>query len=62
MHKDKIAFLKVKGICFGCLKLGHMNKDCKAHLTYKVCDKRHPSILHIKFKGNEMKAEDRRYQ
>lgn len=29
IHKDKIAFLKKKGICCGYLKLGHMGKDCK---------------------------------
>ncbi len=46
-HRDKINFLKEKGICFACLCIGHRSKDCDKHLTYKVCSQKHPSILHI---------------
>lgn len=27
-HKNKIYFLKGKGICFGCLGAGHLRRDC----------------------------------
>lgn len=57
MHKDKIVFLKEKGICFGCLKRGHMSKDCKGRLICKVCNAKHPSILHIQFKEKESKTD-----
>lgn len=53
MHKDKITFLKEKGVCFGCLKVGHMSKDCKARLICSVCNRNHPSVLHIQFKEKE---------
>lgn len=28
-HNEKIAFLKENGVCFGCLCIGHMSKDCR---------------------------------
>lgn len=50
-HRDKIAFLKQNGICFGCLtKAGHISKDCAQRLTCSICTKRHPSALHIAVK------------
>lgn len=47
VHRDKINFIKEKGICFGCLKVGHMSKDCRKHLDCNVCHQNHPSVLHI---------------
>ncbi|KAL0157129.1 hypothetical protein M9458_048375, partial [Cirrhinus mrigala] len=46
-HKDKIEFLKTKGLCFGCITQGHLSKDCKKRLTCQECSKMHPTILHI---------------
>lgn len=48
-HKDKVKFVKDKGLCFGCLKHGHMKRSCTGQLTCKVCQKGHPTILHIVF-------------
>lgn len=50
MHREKIDFLKKRGVCFGCLKVGHMSKDCNSSLTCDVCNKNHPEILHIEQK------------
>ncbi|XP_034093136.1 uncharacterized protein LOC117560379 [Gymnodraco acuticeps] len=36
-HRDKIQFLKEKGICFGCLCIGHINRDCKQRLICETC-------------------------
>nr|XP_057925588.1 uncharacterized protein LOC131127575 isoform X1 [Doryrhamphus excisus]XP_057925589.1 uncharacterized protein LOC131127575 isoform X1 [Doryrhamphus excisus] len=47
VHRDKITFLKEKGICFGCLKLGHTSKDCRSRLDCNVCHQKHPGVLHI---------------
>ena len=52
-HNDKMAFLKEHGICFGCLCIGHMSKDCRRRLSCKVCGSRHPSMLHIHPKDKE---------
>lgn len=54
-HKDKIDFLKVKGVCFACLCTGHMSKDCKGRLNCKVCHQAHPTVLHIKRQSAAMK-------
>ena len=35
MHRDKITFLKERGICFGCLVQGHMNNNCSVALAIK---------------------------
>ena len=46
-HRDKIDFLKEKGMCFGCLCSGHMSKNCDRRLTCKECGQSHPTVLHI---------------
>lgn len=50
-QKDKIHFIKEHGICFGCLKRGHISKDCRSRLDCSVCQQKHPSVLHIEQKG-----------
>ncbi|XP_071058619.1 uncharacterized protein [Pseudochaenichthys georgianus] len=52
-HSEKIAFLREHGVCFGCLCIGHMSKDCRKRLSCKVCSLKHPSILHIYQKEKE---------
>lgn len=50
-HREKIMFLKLNGICFGCLaKAGHVSKDCTKRLNCSTCNKQHPSVLHIRAK------------
>ncbi|XP_013885992.1 uncharacterized protein LOC106534037, partial [Austrofundulus limnaeus] len=46
-HKEKMEFLKGKGACFGCLKVGHMSKECRNRLTCDKCHLKHPTLLHI---------------
>lgn len=46
-QRDKLTFLKEKGLCFGCLCTGHLSKDCNRRITCRQCNKTHPSILHI---------------
>ncbi len=46
-HGEKISFLKENGICFGCMCTGHISKNCRNRLLCKVCNLKHPSILHI---------------
>ena len=35
-----------KGLCFGCLRKGHLTNDCRSRRTCKSCGKKHPSSLH----------------
>lgn len=46
-YKDRIQFLKSKGLCFGCLTQGHMSKNCKKRITCPDCSLKHPGVLHI---------------
>ena len=56
-HREKIGFLKEKGICFGCLKRGHLSKFCRARITCDTCKQKHPDILHFTQKEQETKTE-----
>lgn len=46
-HKERVEFLKQKGLCFGCLVPGHLSKFCKRRIECKECALKHPDILHI---------------
>ncbi|KAI2645663.1 Cold shock protein 1 [Labeo rohita] len=46
-HKEKLEFLKKQKVCFGCLGIGHISRDCKKRITCRVCGFKHPSILHV---------------
>ncbi|XP_069128774.1 uncharacterized protein [Argopecten irradians] len=50
--KERYDHIKENGLCFGCLRKGHISKTCKNRSTCNVCGKRHPSILH----NDSMKA------
>lgn len=47
-QKEKLHFLREQGVCFACLCVGHMSRDCERRLFCKVCGKTHPTVLHIK--------------
>ena len=44
---EKIEFIRSRGICLGCLKYGHMKKDCRGRQICKKCKGFHPTSLHI---------------
>ena len=57
--RDRIEFLRGKGLCYGCLKLGkHTRKDCTNKSTCLHCERRHPTILHIINQSSEVKPTD----
>lgn len=56
-HDEKIEFLKRKGICFGCLKQGHMSKNCKGKVSCHICSLTHPTLLHINKKSSAAETE-----
>ena len=35
-------------LCFGCLKTGHVSKQCRSRLQCQKCEKYHPTLLHAK--------------
>ncbi len=44
---DRRNFIKSKKACFGCLGLNHMSKGCINKLICNICNKNHPSSLHV---------------
>ena len=49
---DRTQHLRTKGFCYGCLKSGHIKPNCRNKLSCKVCQFRHPTILHISDSNN----------
>ncbi|XP_014672734.1 PREDICTED: uncharacterized protein LOC106813180 [Priapulus caudatus] len=39
-------FIRLKGLCYGCLRGGHMTRNCRQMSTCAVCNERHPTPLH----------------
>ena len=57
-QQEKMHFLKEKGVCFGCLKYGHLSKDCRSRLDCQVCNKKHPSVLHVKEEDTRVTSKE----
>ena len=51
---ERKSFIKTKGLCWGCLKLGHIRTNCKRRKTCTECKRVHPTCLH----EFELKCED----
>ncbi|XP_041422759.1 uncharacterized protein LOC108719567 isoform X1 [Xenopus laevis] len=43
---EKKKFVLDNQLCFGCLRKGHVTKECKKKATCSVCRGRHPTPLH----------------
>ncbi len=43
---DKRAFIHQNHLCFGCLRKGHVTKDCRTRHICGICGRRHPTCLH----------------
>ena len=56
-HSEKMNFLKTNGVRFGSLCIGHISKECRKRLSCKICGSRHPSMLHIHQRENEVEME-----
>lgn len=48
-----MEYMKANGLCFGCLEKGHMSKACKKRMLCQICNKSHPTIVHIETKENQ---------
>lgn len=47
LNKEKIDFIKSKGLCFRCLQQGHKSVNCVESISCEICEKTHPTVLHI---------------
>ena len=57
-NKEKVEFLKVRGLCFGCLTKGHMSNNCQKRMTCQACQQQHPSILHVEVEKKGSHTEE----
>ena len=46
LHTERIEFVKSNGLCLGCLKYGHMKKDCRGKKVCSTCKGFHSTSLH----------------
>ncbi len=44
---ERRDFIKSKRACFGCLEPNHRSNGCLNKITCKVCNKKHPTSLHM---------------
>ena len=45
-YEDKQKFIKIKKLCFNCLRPGHNSKACKSKSRCQKCKKLHHTLLH----------------
>ena len=41
---DRVKFIQVEKLCFGCLSPGHQSKGCNKRMVCDTCSKRHPHM------------------
>ena len=46
-HAERMEVVRSNGLCLGCLKFGHMKKDCRGRKVCASCKGFHPTSLHI---------------
>ncbi|KAK3085303.1 hypothetical protein FSP39_001304 [Pinctada imbricata] len=44
--KDRKEYIRTNGLCFGCLRSGHLSKKCRSRKRCGICSKFHPTSLH----------------
>lgn len=55
--KHRVEFIRSSGLCFGCLRKGHLSKNCKKRLKCETCGKSHPTSIHDPNVKNESASE-----
>lgn len=53
--EERIEYVKLEGLCFGCFKIGHNSKACTSRSVCDSCGKRHLTCLH---REREKKAQE----
>lgn len=52
--EDRRKHVKDNKLCYGCMKPGHSEKECRHRHTCDVCEGRHPTCIHDEnFRGRE---------
>ena len=43
---ERMEFVRSRGLCHGCLKWGHLRRDCRHKKSCSTCNGPHPTLLH----------------
>ena len=62
LAQDKMTFVQEHKLCFSCLRMGHLSKNCKRKHTFKVCKGRHPTVLHEDRSARKDTVQEQDYQ
>ncbi|XP_063968669.1 uncharacterized protein LOC135157358 [Lytechinus pictus] len=59
MPKDRLRLARKKGLCFNCLRPGHMTGACKSKMTCSVegCSRKHNKLLHTSEPAGDQNSE-----
>ncbi|XP_062537604.1 uncharacterized protein LOC134205911 [Armigeres subalbatus] len=55
--KERYEKAKQHGVCYNCLRKGHVTAHCSSTMSCKVCKKRHHSTLHVNSTSMVVAAE-----
>ena len=55
---ERKNYINTNRLCFGCLRKGHVSKDCRSRRKCKTCNQRHPTSLHGDVKTKTKEGED----
>ena len=45
-HEEKITIIRELKLCFGCMRRGHLSKECNNRKTCDTCSGKHHTLLH----------------
>ena len=54
--EEKTTFIRKSGRCFGCLRSGHISKECASRHKCNICQKLHPTVLHQTKETNQQET------
>ena len=43
---ERRQFIRARGLCHGCLRWGHLRRDCRRKKSCTTCNGPHPTLLH----------------
>ena len=57
--EQKKAFAMSKSLCFSCLRQGHMSANCRRRAKCRICERRHPTAMHLEGPRREGRDQGR---
>ena len=55
-HDQKKTFAMRMSLCFSCFKRGHRSSDCRRRASCRICERRHPTVMHLERPREEVQS------